>query len=101
MRKLLHLCGCWPAQPWRQFNHNERSAIYRSQHRGDGGRRKEVPAHGTRSLLRHSEPLTPDARQTIESFFSADLLARLRTITLTGAPVPPPPFYLTAKEISG
>jgi len=51
--------------------------------------------------LRHSEPLTPDVRQTIEGFFSADLLARLRTITLTGARVPPPPFYLKAKEMSG
>jgi len=51
--------------------------------------------------LRHSEPLTPDVRQTIEGFFSADLLARLRTITLTGARVPPPPFYLKAREMSG
>jgi len=51
--------------------------------------------------LRHSEPLAPDVRQTIEGFFSADLLARLRTITLTGARVPPPPFYLKAKEMSG
>ncbi len=51
--------------------------------------------------LRHSEPLTPDVLQMIEGFFSADLLARLRTITLTGARVPPPPFYLKAKEMSG
>ncbi len=39
--------------------------------------------------LRHSESLTPDVRQTIEGFF------------LTGARVPPPPFYLKAKEMSG
>jgi len=51
--------------------------------------------------LRHSEPLTPDVRQTIEAFSLLDLLARLRTITLTGARVPPPPFYLKAKEMSG
>jgi len=51
--------------------------------------------------VRHSEPLTPSLRQIIEGFFSADLLARLRTITLTGARVPPPPFYLKAKEMSG
>jgi hypothetical protein len=52
--------------------------------------------------LRHSAPLAPSLRKTIEGFFSADLLDRLRTITLTGgARVPPPPFYLKAKEMSG
>ena len=52
--------------------------------------------------VRHSEPLTPSLRQVIDGFFSAEVLDKLKTITLTGgARIPPPPFYLKAKEMSG
>jgi hypothetical protein len=52
--------------------------------------------------LRHSDPLTTDLKETIRGFFPQELLQRLKTITLEGGTrIPPPPFYLEAKKMSG
>jgi hypothetical protein len=52
--------------------------------------------------VRHSEPLAANLRAVIQPYFSKDLLERLKTITLTGgARIPPPHFYVKAKEMSG
>lgn len=51
--------------------------------------------------VRHSEPLAGNLRAVIQPYFSEELLGRLKTITLHGARIPPPPFYLQAKEMSG
>lgn len=50
---------------------------------------------------RHSEPLAANLRAVIQPYFSAELLSCLKTITLHGARIPPPPFYAEAKEMSG
>lgn len=51
--------------------------------------------------VRHSESLATRLRATIEPYFSAELLDRLKALTLHGARIPPPPFYVQAKEMSG
>jgi hypothetical protein len=51
--------------------------------------------------VRHSEPLVANLRRVIQPYFSEALLDRLKTITLKGARIPPPPFYAQAKEMSG
>jgi len=51
--------------------------------------------------VRHSESLATRLRATIQAYFSPELLDRLKAITLHGARIPPPPFYLQAKEMSG
>jgi hypothetical protein len=51
--------------------------------------------------VRHSEPLDVNLRAVIQPYFSKELLSRLKTITLHGARIPPPPFYAKAREISG
>ena len=57
---------------------------------------------GERELyVRHSEPLDSALRAPIARYFSAELLDKVKTITLRGARIPPPPFYAPAKEMSG
>jgi hypothetical protein len=57
---------------------------------------------GERKLyLPHSEPLAPHWRATLEAYFSADVLDRIRTVTLEGARIPPPPFYAEALALTG
>ncbi len=57
---------------------------------------------GERELyVRHSEPLDAGLRAVIARYFSAGLLDKVKTITLRGARIPPPPFYAQAKEMSG
>jgi hypothetical protein len=51
--------------------------------------------------VRHSEPLAANLRALIQPYFTEELLGLLKTITLTGARIPPPPFYAQAKEMSG
>src|SRR5262245_21221576 len=51
--------------------------------------------------LPHSKPLAADWKDGIHGFFSAELLERLRTVTLNGARIPPPPFYAEAVAMSG
>ncbi len=53
------------------------------------------------SYVRHSEPLDPALPAPIGRYFSAELLDKVKTITLRGARIPPPPFYAQAKEMSG
>jgi hypothetical protein len=50
---------------------------------------------------RHSEPLDIAIRAGIAAFFDSKLLDKLKTVTLRGVRIPPPPFYLQAKEMSG
>jgi hypothetical protein len=57
---------------------------------------------GERELyVRHSEPLDAALRAAIARYFPAQLLDKVKTITLRGARIPPPPFYAQAKEMSG
>jgi hypothetical protein len=57
---------------------------------------------GERELyVRHGEPLGAEWKAAIEGYFPQDLIERVRTVTLTGARIPPPPFYAKAKEMSG
>ena len=49
----------------------------------------------------HSELLTHQWRKTLEPYFSAGLLDKIRTVTLEGARIPPPPFYAEALAMSG
>ena len=49
----------------------------------------------------HSEPLKPSLRTPIAPYFKSDLLDKLKTVTLHGVRIPPPPFYLEAKQMSG
>jgi hypothetical protein len=51
--------------------------------------------------VRHSEPLDAALRAAIARYFPAQLLNKVKTITLRGARIPPPPFYARAKEMSG
>jgi len=51
--------------------------------------------------VRYSEPLAANLREMIQPYFSKEMLDRLKTITLHGARIPPPPFYAKAKEMSG
>ena len=50
---------------------------------------------------RHSEPLDRALRETIARYFKSALLDKIKAVTLHGARIPPPPFYLEAKELSG
>jgi hypothetical protein len=57
---------------------------------------------GERELyVRHSEPLDSALRAEIARYFPAQLRDKVKTITLRGARIPPPPFYAQAKEMSG
>lgn len=57
---------------------------------------------GERKLyLPHTHPLAAEWRQILEPFFSAEVLDRVRTITLEGARIPPPPFYAEALALTG
>jgi len=57
---------------------------------------------GERNLyFRHSEPIAAEWRSAIGPFFSAELLDKLRTVTLVGARIPPPPFYAEALQMTG
>jgi hypothetical protein len=56
---------------------------------------------GERKLyLPHSEPLAPEWRALIEPYFSAQTLDLIRTVTLVGARIPPPPFYAEAVALT-
>lgn len=50
---------------------------------------------------RHAEPLKFADRKAIAPYFAEELLDKIKTVTLQGARVPPPPFYLQAKQMSG
>jgi hypothetical protein len=57
---------------------------------------------GERKLyLPHSEPLAPNWRAVLQPYFSANVLDRIRTVTLKGARIPPPPFYAEALALTG
>jgi hypothetical protein len=49
----------------------------------------------------HSEPLASQWRKTLAPYFSSALLDKIRTVTLQGARIPPPPFYAEALAMSG
>jgi hypothetical protein len=54
-----------------------------------------------RSLyLRASGPLAPIWKSSMQDHFSKSLLDSVKTITLNGARIPPPPFYSEAMAIS-
>lgn len=50
---------------------------------------------------RHGEPLRLATREVMAGYFKAQLLDAIRTVTLRGVRIPPPPFYLQASEMSG
>lgn len=57
---------------------------------------------GERTIyIRHSEPLALSFKTAMQGYFSPELLGGLKTITLKGARIPPPPFYVEAKKMSG
>ncbi len=57
---------------------------------------------GERKLyFSHSEPIASEWRLPIEPYFSAALLDKVRTVTLVGARIPPPPFYAEALRMTG
>ena len=49
----------------------------------------------------HTEPLAPEWRAVIGPYFSAAFLDKVRTLTLKGARIPPPPFYAEALRMTG
>jgi hypothetical protein len=54
-----------------------------------------------RSLyLPASEPLTAEWRAVVRDYFPAPLLDSVKTLTLEGARIPPPPFYAEALALS-
>ena len=56
---------------------------------------------GERTLyLRHSETLTAELRGILEPYFSAQLLDKVKTVTLHEARIPPPPFYAEALQMT-
>ena len=56
---------------------------------------------GERNLyLRHGEPLTTELRGILQAYFSAQLLDKVKTVTLEGARIPPPPFYAEALQMT-
>lgn len=58
--------------------------------------------HGEREVYRrHAGPLKFADRKAIAPYFAKELLDKIKTVTLQGARVPPPPFYLQAKQMSG
>ncbi|PYT49701.1 MAG: hypothetical protein DMG44_09420, partial [Acidobacteria bacterium] len=50
---------------------------------------------------RASGPLAPVWKSSIQDHFSKSLLDTVKTITLGGARIPPPPFYSEAVAMSG
>jgi len=40
-------------------------------------------------------------REVMVGYFKAELLDSIRTVTLRGVRIPPPPFYLQAQATSG
>jgi hypothetical protein len=57
---------------------------------------------GERDLyVRHGEPLTAHFRGILQPYFSQELLDNLKTIVLTGARIPPAPFYAAVRKMSG
>jgi len=58
---------------------------------------------GERKLyLPHSEPLAAEWLVTLDPYFSAEILDKLRTVVLQGgARIPPPPFYAEALSMTG
>jgi hypothetical protein len=50
--------------------------------------------------FRASEPLAPEWRTAVHPYFSKALLDSVRTVILTGARIPPPPFYSEAVALS-
>lgn len=50
---------------------------------------------------RASEPLVPVWKSALQKYFSKPLLDTVKTITLNGARIPPPPFYSEAVALSG
>ncbi len=64
----------------------------------------EIAAYmqGERSLyLRASDSLSPTWKTTMQPYFPKALLDTVKTITLDGARIPPPPFYSEAVAMSG
>ena len=58
--------------------------------------------NGERKLyFPHSEPIASEWRLPIEPYFSAALLDKVRTLTLVGARIPPPPFYAEGLRMTG
>lgn len=51
--------------------------------------------------LPHSEPLGATLRESLESYFSAGILDKVKTLTLHEARIPPPPFYAEALRMTG
>jgi hypothetical protein len=47
-----------------------------------------------------SDPLTPELNAAVQPYFPNALLERIRTVTLKGARIPPPPFYSEAMAMS-
>jgi len=50
--------------------------------------------------FRASEVLAPEWRSSVQAYFRDSLLNSIRTITLKGARIPPPPFYSEAIAMS-
>ena len=50
---------------------------------------------------RASEPLAPVWKSSFQDYFTKSLLDTVKTITLDGARIPPPPFYSEAVAMSG
>ena len=50
--------------------------------------------------VKASEPLTPIWKSAVQPYFSNTLLEGVRTVTLDGARIPPPPFYSEAIAMS-
>ncbi|HET8925795.1 MAG TPA: hypothetical protein VFN26_22620 [Candidatus Acidoferrum sp.] len=50
--------------------------------------------------LQASEPLSANLRTAVQSYFPKSLLDIVRTVTLEGARIPPPPFYAEAVAMS-
>lgn len=51
--------------------------------------------------LPHSEPLSATLRESLEPFFGAQILDKVKTLTLHEARIPPPPFYAEALQMTG
>src|SRR5260370_17690618 len=50
--------------------------------------------------FRASDPLTPEWRTEVQAYFSKSVLEKVRTVFLTGARIPPPPFYSEAIAVT-
>lgn len=47
-----------------------------------------------------SDPLSAEWKSALQQYFPASLLGTVRTVTLEGARIPPPPFYAKAMALS-